>query len=166
MSKSTASPGSRAPEDFLYLESRWQCTHLQVPDSGLSRFFEGLAEGELLAGSCAGCGEIGVPLARYCERCLLQIEQEVVVGPGGSVRAASVIQVAMAGLQEPPGTIACVQPDGAATALLTRLLTAGGGTHTATPQDLIGQRCRLRVAPDFSGRWEDFWFEISDEVSA
>lgn len=144
-----------------FVEAHWRSTYRHTIEENMSAFLAGLSQGRLVAGRCSHCGKVSVPARTRCGFCRRRIAALTDVGPAGTVRAVSVIAVPMAGLSDPPGAIACVQPDGADTGLLARLFGVEA-TPPAGLVELIGRTCRLRDCTAPTGTWDDLSFEIME----
>lgn len=150
-----------APARPALVPGRWTVTFVHPVPSALGTFFRHLAEGRILGVRCQSCGKVLAQPRVRCVFCHARMGEDLVeVGPAGTIRSACVAMVPMAGLEATPGGMACVQPIGADSALLTRLHgieTLNGAALTA----IVGQTCHLRAPTRPSYTWADLEFEFS-----
>ena len=87
------------------------------------RFFRALAErGVFLATRCPRCSVVSCPPVAFCERCLEATEEEVEVGPSGTLASFTVVRIGFDG--EPlaaPVAVGLIRLDGADTCLVHRV---------------------------------------------
>lgn len=117
---------------------------LYTAGTGGQKFFTALkARGELLGTRCGPCRQVYVPARRFCERCFAELNDEVKVGPAGTVKSFSLCHVDDDGRPlRQPAAFALVQLDGATTVLLHRLLDVKDGSQVA-----IGGRVTVVIKP-------------------
>ena len=83
-----------------------------------SRFLRGLTERRFLGQRCSQCGGVYVPSRGSCPVCGVSIDEEVEVGPQGSVSMFCIVNLPFYGQQiQPPYACASIVLDGADVAL-------------------------------------------------
>ncbi len=144
-------------DETLFVDATWKVRQEYRIDPVLDRFFDGLRDGVLLAGRVPSSGRLVLPPRSFCERTGEPVEELVAVGPGGVVRAITQVTTPFPGAPKPPYWLACVQFDGASTAVTAYLR----GVDAAQPPGLgwIGRRCQAVFGPERRGHWSDFWLE-------
>jgi uncharacterized OB-fold protein len=101
------------------------------------------ARGELVGTRCGPCRQVYIPARRFCERCFAELNNEVKVGPAGTVKSFSICRVDHEGRPlRQPAAFALVQLDGATTVLLHRLLDVKDASQFA-----IGSRVTTVIRP-------------------
>jgi uncharacterized OB-fold protein len=101
-----------------YLVTRYETELKYSWSSGkaISRFLEGLRDGELWGRKCAGCGRTMVPPRMYCEQCFRPTDEWVRLRDTGTVVTYSVSHVnadASRREGEAPILVAVIEIDGA-----------------------------------------------------
>ena len=88
------------------------------------RFFRALAErGVFLASRCARCSVVSCPPVAFCERCLGAVEEELEVGPSGTLESFTVVRIGLDGEPLPaPVVVGLIRLDGADTCLVHRVV--------------------------------------------
>ena len=121
-SRVTRYPGTAITSDEVnagrYLLTRYETELKYSWSSGkaISRFLEGLRDGELWGRRCAGCGRTMVPPRMYCERCFRPTDEWVRLRDTGRVLTYSVSYVnadASRREGEEPILVAVIEIDGA-----------------------------------------------------
>lgn len=162
----TDKPTSTRPQENSRpaVDGRWQASFVHPLLPAMDEFLEGLGRGRIIGLACRDCSKVTVqPRVRclFCQARLGDIVTEV--GPGGIIRSVCVVTTPMGGLEDPPGAVACVQPEGADSALLARLRGAETLEDDALTA-LVGQPCRLRPPTSPSRTWGDLEFELSEKL--
>ena len=87
------------------------------------RFFRALAErGVFLASRCARCSVASCPPAAFCERCLDAVDEELEVGPSGTLASFTVVRIGFDGEPLPaPVVVGLIRLTGADTCLVHRV---------------------------------------------
>ena len=107
-------------------------------------FFAALRDRGVLIGTrCQPCGQVYVPARRFCERCFAALDQQIEVGPSGTLKSFTCSTLDLDGNpMSEPQTWALVQLEGATTLFLHRLLGAGGPSTIA-----IGSQVSTVIKP-------------------
>ncbi len=107
-------------------------------------FFRALKErGEIVGTRCPGCDQVYVPARLFCERCFAELDEEVAVGPEGTLVSFTICYLDRDGRRlDPPEAFGLVRLDGATTLVLHRLLHV-----TDLAQATLGSRVRAIVRP-------------------
>lgn len=103
-------------EDQKYLMTHYETVLKYSWTSGvaISRFLEGLKDGELWARRCDGCKRVMIPPRMYCEECWRPTDEWVRVRDSGKVSTFSVSYVNNdASRRKKPLIVAVVEIDGA-----------------------------------------------------
>lgn len=103
------------------------------------RFFRALWErGAFLATRCPACGIVACPAAAFCPRCLGATDEEVEVGPTGSLVSYTLVRRALDGSELPaPAAVGLIRLQGADTVLVHRLAPAGHAWAVGTPVEAV-----------------------------
>jgi len=126
------------PGRFLYGAMQSPFTWSTGPVVGA--FLTHLKDQEFLGRRCLKCGTVSSPPFDHCECCGSAEAEWMEVGPGGSVRAITIVHHSFSGQpEEPPYALALIQLDGADTAL----------GHFLKDADLAQFRIGDRVEPVF-----------------
>jgi uncharacterized OB-fold protein len=93
------------------------------------RFFRALADrGAFLATRCQRCSVVYCPASAFCERCLGAIEEELDVGPAGTLESFTVVRIGFDGDElVTPVVVGLIRLDGADTCLVHRVVGDPGG---------------------------------------
>ncbi|MBU1669965.1 MAG: Zn-ribbon domain-containing OB-fold protein [Actinobacteria bacterium] len=92
--------------------------------ASMERFVRGLADRRLLGARCPKCSRVLVPPRKVCERCFVETDEWVEVGPGGTVVSFTVGEVELDGKAggfkdlDVPVVTGLIKPDGADTAFV------------------------------------------------
>ncbi|MET9877732.1 OB-fold domain-containing protein [Actinacidiphila glaucinigra] len=145
----TAAPEARAtahtgaftePVAGITVPARLEYTY--APGRAQSRYLAGLAERRTLGERCPSCRKVYVPPRGACPTCGVATEEQVEVGPRGTVTTYCIVNIKAKGLDiEVPYVYAHIALDGAGLALHGRI----GGI----PYDQV--RMGLRVEPVWTG---------------
>jgi uncharacterized OB-fold protein len=100
------------------------------------RFFRALAErGAFLATRCERCSVVYCPATAFCERCLGAVDEELEVGPAGTLASFTVVRIGFDGEElATPVVVGLIRLDGADTCLAHRL--AGDPTKLSVGIDV------------------------------
>lgn len=152
------------PEGIVFVEADWDVEQTYRPDPLLAELFgemkHGRLAGSLVPGADGDADRVIFPPQSFCEITFRAATGLVPVGPGGTIRAMTVVQRKFANGLPPPYVIVFVQLDGADTAA-PGYLRNSGVEHETNPQ-LIGARCRAVFRDEPTGDWTDFWYELED----
>jgi len=142
------------------IPGRWKASFVHAVSPAMDAFLDHLSAGRILGVRCRSCGRVSAQPRVRCPFCHARPGDTMIeVGPAGIIRSACIAVVPMAGLNDTPDAMACVQPDGADSALLVRLHgieTLSGAALTA----IVGRGCRLRPPKRPSRTWADLEFEF------
>lgn len=107
-------------------------------------FFKALKErGELVGTRCAPCEQVYVPARHFCERCFAELDDEVIVGPGGILRSFTLCYTdGEDRALSHPAAFGLIQLDGATGVLLHRLIGLRDVSRAA-----IGNRVTAVIRP-------------------
>jgi uncharacterized OB-fold protein len=88
------------------------------------RFFRALADrGAFLATRCARCSVVYCPATLFCERCLGALDEEVEVGPSGTLESFTAVRIGFDGERLPaPVVVGLIRLEGADTCLVHRVV--------------------------------------------
>lgn len=118
-------------------EERIQIPFTYAAGEGGSRFLRALREEARMVGTrCPVCHKVFCPARSFCPRCGGAIDEEVEVGPGGTLLLWTEVSGG--------GVYGLIQLDGADTAILHRLMGSGSEWRA-------GVRVRARFAEKRSG---------------
>ncbi|MFI8181747.1 OB-fold domain-containing protein [Actinacidiphila glaucinigra] len=128
------------PVTGITVPARLEYTH--APGRAQSRYLAGLAERRTLGERCPSCRKVYVPPRGACPTCGVATDEQVEVGPRGTVTTYCIVNIKARGLDiEVPYVYAHIALDGAGLALHGRI----GGI----PYDQV--RMGLRVEPVWTG---------------
>ncbi|SNT25953.1 OB-fold nucleic acid binding domain-containing protein [Actinacidiphila glaucinigra] len=136
------------PVTGITVPARLEYTY--APGRAQSRYLAGLAERRTLGERCPSCRKVYVPPRGACPTCGVATEEQVEVGPRGTVTTYCIVNIKAKGLDiEVPYVYAHIALDGAGLALHGRI----GGI----PYDQV--RMGLRVEPVWTsdGRYPDHY---------
>jgi uncharacterized OB-fold protein len=111
------------PREVLLLPGRMPVAHRYTAGLAGERFFRALRDRAVfLATRCDACGVVYCPARAFCERCLAALEEDLEVGPGGTLESFTVAHVGLDGRRlETPAVVGLVRLDGADTLVVHRL---------------------------------------------
>jgi len=113
-------------------------------------FLTHLKDREFLGRRCLKCGTVSSPPFDHCERCGATAAEWMEVGPGGTLRALTIVLQAFSGQPAPPPyALALIQLDGADTSLCHLL------KDTDLSQFQIGDRVEPVFRPERTGSLRD-----------
>ena len=113
-----------------------------TPGIATTRFLRHMAEGRIIGQRCSECTKVYIPARGSCPRCGVVTEEEVEVGPNGTVTTFCVVRVPSENIDLTlPYTAAHILLDGADTAML----------HAVDAGDESKMSTDMRVVP----RWSD-----------
>jgi uncharacterized OB-fold protein len=127
----------------------------------VSHFLRGLEQGQIEATVCPKCGMAWLPPRGYCERCFVEIDKWVPVGPEGTLEAFTIVTQEFENLPKPPYVIALCRLDGADTALTNFLQMPLDDIDQAAKQLRPGTRVRVCFHPSRAARITDFHYELA-----
>lgn len=132
---------------LIRIPGRWDIPYEYAAGATATRFFREMKDHKrIMATKCPKCGRVLLPPRPFCERCFVNADTWVEVGPGGTVQAFTITFEAFAGLRKPPFIIALIKLDGAATSMAHFL----GDIEWKDPRDVLERvRAGLRVAAVF-----------------
>jgi hypothetical protein len=133
---------------FLYSGMQSPFTWSTGPVVGA--FLTHLRDQEFLGRRCLKCGTVSSPPFDHCERCGATEAEWMEVGPGGTLRALTLVHHAFSGQPaEPPYALALIQLDGSDTSLCHLL------KDTDLSQLRIGDRVEPVFRPERTGSLRD-----------
>ncbi|MPZ28271.1 MAG: DNA-binding protein [Micromonosporaceae bacterium] len=146
------------------IEEKWDLTYRHAAGPVVSHFYDRLqSDGVLVGRRCPQCTRVLVPPRSFCDRCYVDTEDWIEVGPEGVVETFTVVYREFQSLPEPPYAMAYVRLDGADTAILNYVRGLDLREPVAAAAALRpGTRARLVVDEPQrrQGRITDFWFEL------
>jgi uncharacterized OB-fold protein len=112
-----------SPEAIRLWRGSIPLSHRYTAGVAGERFFRALADrGVFLATRCPACGVVYCPARAFCERCLAPLDEELEVGPTGTLESFTVVHRGLDGRPLPaPAVIGLVRLDGADTVLVHRV---------------------------------------------
>src|SRR4051812_28791431 len=108
---------STQTEPFV-IDQHWDLTYNHSADPVTAHFLRTLRdEGKLLGIRCPVCERVLAPPRPICDRDFCETEGWVELGLSGTLELFTVVNLAIAGLPDPPYVLAYVKPQGADTAI-------------------------------------------------
>ena len=150
---------SGAPESLIIGED-WQLHYDYSCGRVVTRFLRGLEQGQIEATVCPKCEMAWLPPRGYCERCFVETNKWVRVGPEGTLEAFTIVTQEFDNLPKPPYVIAFCRLDGADTAFANFLSMPLEDVEKAATQLTPGTRIRVQFHPSRSARITDFHYEL------
>lgn len=151
-------------EETIRIPAHWDIEYSHSAGETGSRFLAEIRDNEQLLGrQCPECERVLVPPRDFCERCFVDTEEWVEVGPGGTIESFSIVPVDLGSGPEAPFAIAYVELDGASTAVLNQVKGVDLSDPAAAAERLaIGTRVTAAFEPadEREGRITDFHFEL------
>jgi uncharacterized OB-fold protein len=136
-----------SPDEARRWEGGMPVAHRYTPGVAGGAFFSALRDrGVILGSRCGECDFTYVPARLFCERCFAELNADVEVGPGGTLRSFTIafVDVDERSLEEPV-TFGLVQLDGADAVMVHRVIDQGD-----EPLE-IGARVEVAFADERSG---------------
>ena len=107
-------PGDVESGKYLYTHYKTKLKYAWTSGVAISRFLDGLKEGEIWGRKCNECGRKLVPPRMYCEECFRPNDEWVRLKDSGSVNTYSVSYVNVdASRRKDPILVAVIEVDGA-----------------------------------------------------
>jgi hypothetical protein len=135
------------PDQVRRWDGGMPVAHRYTPGVAGTAFLAALRDrGVLLGSRCEECSFTYVPARLFCERCFAELNADVEVGPGGTLRSFTIafVDVDERPLEEPI-TYGLVQLDGADAAIVHRVVDADD-----EPLE-IGARVEVVLEPEREG---------------
>ncbi len=146
----------------LIHSGEWKIHYDYAVGETATQFFLRLRDQGKIAGKkCPSCQGVLVPPRAFCERCFVQTEEWVDVGPEGTIEAFTIVYEPFDGLPEPPYAVAYVTLDGATTAManFVRALDLSD-PEVAARQLAVGNRVEAVFADAREGAVTDFYYRL------
>ena len=112
-----------SPEAIRLWRGSLPVSHRYTAGVAGERFFRALADrGAFLATRCGACGVVYCPARAFCERCMAALEEELEVGPRGTLESFTIVRRGLDGRPLPaPVAVGLVRLEGADTFLVHRV---------------------------------------------
>lgn len=120
-------------------------------------------EGKILGKQCPECERVLAPPRAFCERCFVDTEDWVEIGPGGRIESYTVTPHHLGAGPEAPFALAYVQLDGADTAMVNVLEGLDLSDPIAAAESLsVGDRVEVEMDPpeEREARITDFHYTL------
>lgn len=142
----------RSPEAIRLWPGSIPISHRYTAGVAGERFFRALAErGVFLATRCERCSVVYCPATLFCERCLAALDEELVVGPSGTLESFTVVRIGFDGEQlAAPVVVGLIRLDGADTCLVHRVVGTDEGLGVGMVVEAV-----LRERDARTGRLDD-----------
>jgi len=83
-----------SPEAIRLWRGSLPVSHRYTAGVAGERFFRALADrGAFLATRCGACGVVYCPARAFCERCMAALEEELEVGPRGTLESFTIVRL-------------------------------------------------------------------------
>lgn len=149
--------------NHIHVQGHWDIKYDHSAGDIGSHFLRTIRdEATLLGRRCSECGRVLAPPRGFCERCFVDTEEWVEIGPGGRIEAFTIVPNDLGAGPEPPFALAYVQLDSADTAMVNEV----EGIDLSNPSEAasklsIGNRLTAVFEPEGQreGRITDFHYE-------
>ena len=147
----------------ITIPGRWDIEYDYSAGETASHFLASLRDDEKLLGRrCPECERVLAPPRAFCERCFVDTDEWVEIGPEGRVESFTVVPQDLGAGPEAPFALAYVQLDGAHTSMVNVVEGVDASDPESAAERLsIGTRLRAVFEPegDREGRITDFHYE-------
>ena len=149
-------------EPFV-IDQRWDLTYNHSADPVTAHFLRTLRdEGKLLGIRCPVCELVLAPPRPICDRDFCETEGWVELGMSGTLELFTVVNLAIAGLPDPPYVLAYVKPEGADTAIAGFLDGVDLSSVQAAAAELeVGAPVSIKLHDQRQARITDLYFELT-----
>jgi uncharacterized OB-fold protein len=149
-------------EPFV-IDQHWDLTYNHSADPVTAHFLRTLRdEGKLLGIRCPVCERVLAPPRPICDRDFCETEGWVELGLSGTLELFTVVNLAIAGLPDPPYVLAYVKPEGADTAIAGFLDGVDlSSVQAAAAQLEVGAAVTIKLRDQRQARITDLYFELS-----
>jgi uncharacterized protein len=149
-------------EPFV-IDQRWDLTYNHSADPVTAHFLRTLRdEGKLLGIRCPVCQRVLAPPRPICDRDFCETEGWVELGLSGTLELFTVVNLAIAGLPDPPYVLAYVKPEGADTAIAGFLDGVDlSSVQAAAAQLEVGAAVTIKLRDKREARITDLYFELA-----
>lgn len=149
-------------EELVFIPGKWELPYHYAAGKVSSRFFVALRDNKKLLGvKCPKCGRVMLPPRGFCERCFVEMDEMVEVGPEGTIEGFTITMEKWPGNPDPPFAVAYVKLDGADTALLNFVAGLDFSDLDETAKKLsIGTRVKVVYKEEREGTITDFKYEL------
>lgn len=153
-------------DEAITIPGSWNIDYDYAAGDTASHFLATIRdEGRLLGRHCPSCERVLAPPRAYCERCFVDTDEWVEVGPEGRIESFTVVPNDLGAGPEAPFTLAYVQLDGAHTSMVNVLKGLDLSDPDAAAESLaVGDRVEAAFAPadEREARITDFHYELTD----
>jgi len=148
-------------DEAITIPGSWNIDYDYSAGETASHFLASIRDHEQLVGKrCPECERVLVPPRAFCERCFVDTDEWVDVGPEGQVESFTVIPHDLGAGPEAPFALAYVQLDDADTSVVNVVEGVDAADPEGAAEDLaIGTRLEAVFEDDREGRITDFHFE-------
>jgi uncharacterized OB-fold protein len=109
-------------EDIIHVPGRWEINYDHSAGETATQFLKAIGEdAQLLGKRCPGCGRVLAPPRGFCDRCLVDTDEWVEIGPTGHIESFTIVTEDIGTGPDPPFAPAYVQLEGADTAMVNLL---------------------------------------------
>lgn len=151
-------------DDTIEIPGEWNIQYSYSAGPTVGEFLAALRDDERVLGrQCPDCERVLVPPRSFCERCFVDTDEWIEVGPGGRIESFTVVPEAVGAGPEAPFAIAYVRLDGADTAMVNEVEGVDLTDPDAAAERLsVGTRVRTVFEPpeEREGRITDFHYEL------
>lgn len=148
----------------ITIDGRWDIKYDYAAGETASHFLAtSRDEGQLLGKRCPECERVLAPPRGFCERCFVDTEDWVEIGPEGRIESFTVVPRDLGAGPDAPFALAYVQLDGAHTAMVNLVEGVDASDPAAAAEDLaVGTRVKAVFDPpaEREGRITDFHYEL------
>lgn len=150
--------------DPIHVPGRWDIEYDHSAGETASRFLRTLRDdAQVIGRRCPDCERVLVPPRGFCERCFVDTDEWVEVGPEGRIESFTVVPRHLGAGPEAPFALAYVQLDGADTAMVNLVEGIDLDDPEAAAERLaVGSRVTavFADADEREARVTDFHYEL------
>jgi uncharacterized OB-fold protein len=151
-------------DDTIHVPGHWDIKYDHSAGQTASHFLRTLRdEGSILGKQCPDCQRVLVPPRGFCERCYVDTNEWVEVGPEGVIESFTIVPNDLGAGPEAPFALAYVQLDEADTAMVNVVEGLDLDDPAEAAETLaIGSRARAVFEPESErqARITDFHYEV------
>jgi uncharacterized protein len=149
-------------DELIFIPGEWEIPYHFAAGKVSSHFFIQLRDNKKLLGiKCPECGRVMMPPRGFCERCFVEADEWVEVGPEGTIEAFTITMEKWPGNPDPPFAVAYVKLDGADTAMMNYVRGLDFSDIEETAKILqIGNRVTVTFKEEREGKVTDFEYTL------
>lgn len=153
-------------QDTIHVPGHWDIEYDHSAGETASHFLRALRDdAQILGRQCPECERVLVPPRGFCERCFVDTDEWVDVGPGGRIESFTIVPEDLGAGPQAPFALAYVQLDNADTAMVNVVK----GLDLSDPEEAAEQlSVETRVTAAFKpederkARVTDFHYEVME----